>query len=179
MVSEHVKAARLKFDLCVCSGEGVVRGVVVALAVKFILQMTPKAAACVQQEIEALRAVLGKKHIVQYVDHAFTDDRSFAFLTTRWIRAVPLAQHASQVWQFNLSVKVPLQCHLVVLCKYPAADSPGQASIEGHRFNPMPSRVFFPSTLSDQCAGIPFGVLERRCILCLSVLPWTLTAAVY
>ena len=41
---------RLTF-FCVCSGEGVVRGVVVALAVKLILQMTPKAAACVQQEI--------------------------------------------------------------------------------------------------------------------------------
>ncbi|KAL3140477.1 cAMP-dependent protein kinase catalytic subunit [Trebouxia sp. C0009 RCD-2024] len=39
--------------------------------------------AYVQQEVEAVKAVCGKQHILQYVQHTFTPDMSLAFLTTR------------------------------------------------------------------------------------------------
>ena len=59
-----------------------------ALAVKLIECQSPEDGAYVQQEVEALKAVCAKSHILQYVHHTFAPDRSIAFLTTRWVIAI-------------------------------------------------------------------------------------------
>ncbi|KAL3140458.1 cAMP-dependent protein kinase catalytic subunit [Trebouxia sp. C0009 RCD-2024] len=69
-------------------GEGIIGGVVVALAVKLIECGSPEDVAYVQQEVDALKAVCGKQHILQYVQHTFTPDMSLAFLTTRGFHKV-------------------------------------------------------------------------------------------
>lgn len=80
---------------CSCSGEAMIGGVVMVLAVKVIQIRNPQAAASVHQEVEALKAVRGRQHILQYVHHTYTADRSAALLSTRCvIAAVNLSSNA-------------------------------------------------------------------------------------
>lgn len=86
VVSEHVRLPlnlRLTRLGCCRSGEAVIGGVVAALAVKVSHITTSQAAACAQQEVQALQDVCGKDHILQYVHHAWTNDKNTLLLSTR------------------------------------------------------------------------------------------------
>ena len=74
---------RLTMLSCCCSGEAVIGGVVVALAVKVIHITCSQEAACAQQEVQALQDVCGKDHILQYVHHLWTNDTKTLLLSTR------------------------------------------------------------------------------------------------
>ena len=101
--SQHVrlplKVRLTMFSYC-CSGEAIIGGVTVALAVKLIhitdpedaalavklIHITdPEDAALAEQEVQALQAVQGQEHIPQYVVHNWTANNQTLLLSTRCV----------------------------------------------------------------------------------------------
>lgn len=151
-----------KIHICCCSGEGVISGEVVALAVKLIPHQTPQAMASVAQEVEALKAVRGKSHIVQYVQHTFSSDRIIAVLTTRWVRALPSPAFFPQT---QAPIVQPRTCcvivgHTIVLCTVCTAVAlPRLAGAHRHGFTSMVALVGIKTTrcrdADSTCSGHP------------------------
>ena len=72
------------FSYC-CSGEAIIGGVTVALAVKLIHITDPEDAALAEQEVQALQAVQGQEYILQYVVHNWTANNQTLLLSTRCV----------------------------------------------------------------------------------------------
>lgn len=58
---------------------------VTGLAVKVVHITSPHIEALAEQEVQALKAVLGTKHILQYVHHLWTAARDMLVLSTRCV----------------------------------------------------------------------------------------------
>lgn len=76
--------------MCLCSGEAVLEGTgLVPLAIKKIKARSAAEEAAALAEVDALKAVVGRKHIVQLVAFKLTDDRRLCYIITRWAAELP------------------------------------------------------------------------------------------
>ena len=66
---------------------------ITALAVKVIQVTSPRTAMSAEKEVQALKAVRGRKHILQYVHHSWSAARDKLLVSTRCVMLFTSLEH--------------------------------------------------------------------------------------